>query len=179
MKRAIRHLFLFIGAEPHTRWLRGSGVTLDDKGFVRTGADITRPLEACLPGVFAICDVRSGSVKRFAAAVGEGAGGGASRLPRRSRRQTGAFDQLRETLMSDKCTHSDAVRDVTPSALGCEDCPKIGSPWLHLRLSRTCGHVGCCDDSPNRHGTKHYHQTGHPIIEGYDPPEGLGWSSMR
>jgi thioredoxin reductase (NADPH) len=71
--RAIRHLFLFIGAEPHTGWLSGSGVTLDDSGFVRTGANIHRPLETCLPGVFAIGDVRSGSVKRVAAAVGEGA----------------------------------------------------------------------------------------------------------
>jgi thioredoxin reductase (NADPH) len=73
VKRAIRHLFLFIGAEPHTAWLSGSGVTLDGKGFVRTGGNIDRPLETCLPGVFAIGDVRSGSVKRVAAAVGEGA----------------------------------------------------------------------------------------------------------
>jgi thioredoxin reductase (NADPH) len=73
VRRAIRHLFLFIGAEPNTDWLSGSGVTLDDKGFVRTGANILRPLETSLPGVFAIGDVRSGSVKRVAAAVGEGA----------------------------------------------------------------------------------------------------------
>ena len=46
----------------------------------------------------------------------------------------------------------------------------MGSPWVHLRLCRSCGHVGCCDDSPNRHEA-----TGHPIIEGYDPPEGWGW----
>ena len=46
---------------------------------------------------------------------------------------------------------------------------------LHLRLCRTCGHVGCCDDSPNRHATKHFHATGHLVIEGYDPPEGWGW----
>ncbi len=73
VRRAIRHLFLFIGAEPNTDWLPGSGVTLDDRGFVRTGANILRPLETSLPGVFAIGDVRSGSVKRVAAAVGEGA----------------------------------------------------------------------------------------------------------
>jgi thioredoxin reductase (NADPH) len=73
VKHAIQHLFLFIGAEPHTGWLSGSGVTLDDSGFVRTGANILRPLETTLPGVFAIGDVRSGSVKRVAAAVGEGA----------------------------------------------------------------------------------------------------------
>ena len=77
--------------------------------------------------------------------------------------------------MSDECTHADAIRDVTPSALGCEECLKIASPWVHLRLCRTCGHVGCCDDSPNRHATKHFHNTRHPIIEGYDPPEGWGW----
>ena len=76
--------------------------------------------------------------------------------------------------MSDECTHTDAIRDVTPSALGCEECLKIGSEWLHLRLCRICGHVGCCDDSPNRHATKHFHAIRHPIIEGYDPPEGWG-----
>jgi len=64
---------LFIGAEPHTAWLSGSGVTLDDKCFVRTGGNVDRPLETCLPGIFAIGDVRSGSVKRVATAVGEGA----------------------------------------------------------------------------------------------------------
>jgi len=73
VRRAIRHLFLFIGAEPHSEWLSESGVTLDDKGFVHTGVNIYRPLETCLPGVFAIGDVRAGSVKRVAAAVGEGA----------------------------------------------------------------------------------------------------------
>jgi len=61
LRRAIRHLFLFIGAEPNTEWLSQSGVTLDDKGFVRTGANPVRPLETSLPGVFAIGDVRSGS----------------------------------------------------------------------------------------------------------------------
>ena len=76
MSRPIRHLFLFIGAEPNTDWLAGSGVALDPKGFVLTGADAAencRPLETSLPGVFAIGDVRSGSIKRVAAAVGEGA----------------------------------------------------------------------------------------------------------
>jgi thioredoxin reductase (NADPH) len=70
---AIRHLFLFIGAEPNTEWLSGSGVTLDDKGFVWTDGNPRRPLQTSMPGVFAIGDVRSGSVKRVAAAVGEGA----------------------------------------------------------------------------------------------------------
>src|SRR5206468_7691162 len=75
-RRPIRHLFLFIGADPNTRWLSASDVALDDKGFVRTGADLgngRRPLETSRQGVFAIGDVRAGSVKRVAAAVGEGA----------------------------------------------------------------------------------------------------------
>ncbi len=75
VRRPIRHLFLFIGADPNTDWLSGSGVALDAKGFVLTGADAgdRQPLETSLPGVFAIGDVRSSSVKRVAAAVGEGA----------------------------------------------------------------------------------------------------------
>ena len=76
MRRPVRHLFLFIGADPNTDWLKGSGVALDGKGFVLTGSDTggaSRPLETSVRGVFAIGDVRSGSTKRVAAAVGEGA----------------------------------------------------------------------------------------------------------
>ena len=76
VRRELRHLFLFIGAEPNTDWLAGSGVALDPKGFVLTGPDAggnRRQLETTRPGIFAIGDVRSGSVKRVAAAVGEGA----------------------------------------------------------------------------------------------------------
>jgi len=76
IRQPIRHLFLFIGADPNTEWLSQYGVALDDKGFVRTDANLGsggRPLETNRPGVFAIGDVRSGSVKRVAAAVGEGA----------------------------------------------------------------------------------------------------------
>ncbi len=58
--------------------------------------------------------------------------------------------------MSIECSHEKAIRDVMPSARGCEECLKTGSKWVHLRLCRTCGHVGCCDDSPNRHATKHF-----------------------
>ncbi|EJL21276.1 UBP-type zinc finger domain-containing protein [Novosphingobium sp. AP12] len=73
------------------------------------------------------------------------------------------------------CQHYGAVRDVIPSARGCQECLMIGTPWVHLRICRFCGHVGCCDQSPHRHATAHYHETGHPIMEGYDPPEGWGW----
>jgi len=77
--------------------------------------------------------------------------------------------------MNTPCNHLSSVLIVTPSARGCEECLKIGSGWVHLRLCRTCGHVGCCDQSPHRHARQHFHQTQHPIIEGYDPPEGWGW----
>ena len=75
-RRPVRHLFLFIGADPNTDWLKDSRVTLDPKGFVLTGSETDGarwPLETSVRGVFAIGDVRSGSIKRVAAAVGEGA----------------------------------------------------------------------------------------------------------
>jgi hypothetical protein len=78
-------------------------------------------------------------------------------------------------MMAKNCSHLGTIKKVTPSALGCEECLATGSPWVHLRICRTCGHVGCCDDSPNRHAHKHFHTTQHPIIEGYDPPEHWGW----
>lgn len=77
--------------------------------------------------------------------------------------------------MSEGCNHLATIAHVTPGSVGCEECLANGSWWVHLRLCRTCGHVGCCDDSPNRHATAHFHATRHPIIEGYDPPEGWGW----
>ena len=72
------------------------------------------------------------------------------------------------------CTHLNQIHQVTPSAQGCEDCLKMGGRWVHLRLCRTCGHVGCCDSSPNRHATKHFQNTEHPIIKSFEPGE--DWS---
>jgi hypothetical protein len=77
--------------------------------------------------------------------------------------------------MATICDHLETIKEVIPATKGCEDCLKNGSWWVHLRPCRTCGRVGCCDDSPFRHATAHFHDTGHPIIEGYDPPEGWGW----
>ncbi|WP_380871980.1 hypothetical protein ACFB49_29370 [Sphingomonas sp. DBB INV C78] len=74
-----------------------------------------------------------------------------------------------------ECLHSATVSSVTPGSRGCEECLKEDGRWVHLRLCRSCGHVGCCDQSPGRHARAHFHATGHPIIEGYDPPEGWGW----
>ena len=73
------------------------------------------------------------------------------------------------------CSHLDAIRDVTPSAKGCEECLKIGAWWVHLRLCLTCGHVGCCDSSPNRHATKHFKAAGHPIVRSFEPGENWIW----
>jgi hypothetical protein len=71
--------------------------------------------------------------------------------------------------------HLKEIREVTPSSQGCEDCLRIGSDWVHLRLCLTCGHVGCCDDSPNRHATAHFHATRHPIIQSFEPGEDWRW----
>ena len=69
------------------------------------------------------------------------------------------------------CAHLDQAREVTPSAEGCEDCLRVGDTWMHLRLCLTCGHVGCCDDSPNRHAGRHFQSTSHPLIRSFEPGE--------
>jgi hypothetical protein len=74
------------------------------------------------------------------------------------------------------CTHLDQVCDVEPrTSRGCEECLRINGWWVHLRLCLGCGHVGCCDDSPNRHATKHFHATRHPIMKSIEPGEDWGW----
>lgn len=71
--------------------------------------------------------------------------------------------------------HLKEIRKVTPSAKGCEDCLRTGGQWVHLRLCLTCGHVGCCDSSPNRHASAHFHSTRHPIIQSLEPGEDWRW----
>lgn len=77
--------------------------------------------------------------------------------------------------MNQECTHLDQVKDVMPSANGCEDCLKTGDAWNHLRLCTLCGHVGCCDSSKNKHATRHFQTTNHPIIKSFEPGEDWGW----
>ncbi|MBO0723448.1 MAG: UBP-type zinc finger domain-containing protein [Blastocatellia bacterium] len=81
--------------------------------------------------------------------------------------------------MKNTCTHLAAIKaenkEVTPSARGCEDCLRSGDRWLHLRLCLECGHVGCCDSSPNKHATKHYHSTKHPVVRSFEPGEEWVW----
>jgi len=70
------------------------------------------------------------------------------------------------------CTHLDEIQEVearTPD--GCEECLTSGGRWLHLRLCLTCGHVGCCDSSPNRHARKHVAAAGHAIVQSFEPGE--------
>ena len=78
--------------------------------------------------------------------------------------------------MTTQCTHPDQVRDVSPrTPQGCEECLEMHSRWVHLRLCLTCGHVGCCDSSPNKHATKHFQQAGHPVVRSLEPGEDWGW----
>lgn len=77
--------------------------------------------------------------------------------------------------MATRCTHLDSVKTDRANTHGCEECLASGDSWVHLRLCRTCGHVGCCDDSKNRHATKHFHATRHPIITSIEPGESWSW----
>ena len=73
--------------------------------------------------------------------------------------------------MTQTCAHLDQAADVEPSSTGCEDCLRIGGRWVHLRMCMSCGHVGCCDNSPNRHATAHFRTAEHPLIQSYEPGE--------
>ena len=75
------------------------------------------------------------------------------------------------------CTHIDEVTvlELPAEVDGCVDCLASGGKWLHLRICLSCGHVGCCDDSPNRHATAHHHATSHPIIRSLEPGEEWSW----
>jgi hypothetical protein len=72
------------------------------------------------------------------------------------------------------CMHLDLFARVTPSADGCEECLKIGQGWVHPRICRVCGHVGCCDQSIGWHATDYFRTTGHPVMEAYYEPQGWG-----
>lgn len=75
------------------------------------------------------------------------------------------------------CNHQDriVITDTANSPYLCEDCIKTGDSWVHLRVCLACGHVGCCDSSKNKHATKHFHATGHPIVQSIEPGEDWRW----
>ena len=73
------------------------------------------------------------------------------------------------------CPHLNQIGAVTPGSEGCAECLAKGDTWVHLRLCLTCGQVGCCDSSKNKHATKHFQATGHPIMKSFEPGENWGW----
>jgi hypothetical protein len=76
-----------------------------------------------------------------------------------------------------QCQHLDTVEFIEPPAdiPGCEDCLRIGGRWVHLRMCASCGHIGCCDSSPNKHATAHHFASGHQIITSAEPGEDWSW----
>lgn len=75
------------------------------------------------------------------------------------------------------CSHLDQIEivDLPEEIPGCEDCLAIGGRWVHLRMCQTCGHIGCCDSSPNRHATAHARESGHPVVRSAQPDEDWSW----
>lgn len=73
------------------------------------------------------------------------------------------------------CGHLDQIRVVASDARACADCVRLGDSWVHLRLCLTCGYVGCCDSSKNRHASRHAAATGHPIVGSLERGEAWQW----
>ncbi len=73
------------------------------------------------------------------------------------------------------CSHLEMITDVEPEIHACQECMEMGDTWVHLRMCKTCGHVGCCDDSKNKHATRHFRQTNHPVIQSIEPGEHWMW----
>jgi uncharacterized UBP type Zn finger protein len=74
------------------------------------------------------------------------------------------------------CSHLDQIHVGVPNEFaGCEECLKVGGQWVHLRLCRSCGKVGCCDSSPNRHASKHAAESSHPIVSSLERGEDWSW----
>jgi uncharacterized UBP type Zn finger protein len=77
--------------------------------------------------------------------------------------------------MAAECTHLDQIRLTEPAKQVCEDCIKTGDSWVHLRMCLSCGHIGCCDSSKNKHATKHFHAVRHPLMRSIEPGERWIW----
>ena len=85
-------------------------------------------------------------------------------------------DAIAQGLLDTKnCSHILDITDVTPDSDGCKDCLLAGDVWVNLRLCLTCGYVGCCDNSKNKHATRHHHKTNHPVIVSYEEGENWLW----
>jgi uncharacterized UBP type Zn finger protein len=77
--------------------------------------------------------------------------------------------------MPEICEHLGRADDAPPHTKGCEECLKMGDEWVHLRRCLHCGHVGCCDSSKNKHATKHFKKSGHPVVQSFEPGETWKW----
>ncbi|MGH9509507.1 MAG: UBP-type zinc finger domain-containing protein [Terriglobales bacterium] len=77
--------------------------------------------------------------------------------------------------MAPPCQHLDQVKFTSTEMHGCEACLKMGDRWVHLRLCLICGQVGCCDSSKNKHATRHFRETGHPVVRSIEPGESWVW----
>jgi uncharacterized UBP type Zn finger protein len=80
-----------------------------------------------------------------------------------------------EELMATQCTHLDQIKIKHTTKHVCEECVKMGDKWVHLRMCLICGQVGCCDSSKNKHATKHFHATAHPVMRSIEPGEAWVW----
>ena len=77
--------------------------------------------------------------------------------------------------MAAECTHTDEIRITEPTKHVCEECVRMGDTWVHLRMCLTCGQVGCCDSSKNKHASRHFRETQHPMIRSVEADEGWVW----
>jgi uncharacterized UBP type Zn finger protein len=97
--------------------------------------------------------------------------------PKATPRATLLQNATKEPAVADSCAHLDQISiTARPKDIaGCEDCLRIDARWVHLRMCARCGHIGCCDSSPNRHATAHANETGHPVIRSAEPGEDWFW----
>jgi uncharacterized UBP type Zn finger protein len=77
--------------------------------------------------------------------------------------------------IAERCEHVSGIRQVTPLGKSCEECLALGATWNELRVCLSCGHVGCCEDSPHAHALQHFNTTGHPLIASLERGETWGW----
>src|ERR1700727_849955 len=80
-----------------------------------------------------------------------------------------------EPNMTQECTHLSQIKITHTAKRVCEECTKIGDDWVHLRLCLVCGNVGCCDSSKNKHATKHFHKSKHPLVRSIERGEHWVW----
>jgi monovalent cation:H+ antiporter-2, CPA2 family len=143
----------------------------ESEGIVQLFADVLRMYGA-----------QTDDIERYASALRHGVyeelpqtDHGAGTMSPKSRNDIDPASTVTLTPAVGRCGHTTGIRGVHPSARGCEDCLRVGAAWVHLRICMTCGHVGCCDSSPHRHATEHFHATSHPIVKSMEPGEQWGW----